>query len=296
MAFKHCVTLSFDYDPEAVQESSKMLVLCSETDVDEPMRWKEYKPPAECPKTCSIVTNHFTAYALVIQKPVTAIMPAAVAAIVSAMLAVAWSGGTTEIVAVSAAAVGFLVALIYSALWSGATTMTAPMNESLPGLPPADCEWTEESKRWCSKLTNLKESENKLVCENENFLIDTGSSGTRVYVGFYSRLGKTVEEAAVKVVPTDGNKAKALTERNNEAKILLTKRHINIVDYYKLLKEAPGEDRIPQKLLKETPGEDRIPQKLLKETPGEDRIPQKLLKETPGEDRIPQTPPPPPNY
>ncbi|KAI0226068.1 hypothetical protein LSAT2_023224 [Lamellibrachia satsuma] len=232
MAFKHCVTLSFDYDPEAVQESSKMLVLCSETDVDEPMRWKEYKPPAECPKTCSIVTNHFTAYALVIQKPVTAIMPAAVAAIVSAMLAVAWSGGTTEIVAVSAAAVGFLVALIYSALWSGATTMTAPMNESLPGLPPADCEWTEESKRWCSKLTNLKESENKLVCENENFLIDTGSSGTRVYVGFYSRLGKTVEEAAVKVVPTDGNKAKALTERNNEAKILLTKRHINIVDYY----------------------------------------------------------------
>ena len=109
------------------------------------MCWKEYKPPAECTedgstKTCSIVTNHFTAYALVTKKAVTAIKAAAVAAIVTAMLAVAWSGGTTEIVAMSAAAVGFIVALtcsalIYSALWSGATTKTAAMNESSPGLP-----------------------------------------------------------------------------------------------------------------------------------------------------------------
>ncbi|KAI0221409.1 hypothetical protein LSAT2_027246, partial [Lamellibrachia satsuma] len=198
MAFKQPVTLSFDYYPEAVQESSKMLVLCSETDVDEPMCWKEHKPPAECTedgstKTCSIVTKHFTGYALVTQKAVKVIISAAVAAVVAAMLAVAWSGGTAQ---------------------------------------PADCEWTKQSTRWRSKLTNLKESENKLVCKKENFLIATGSSGTRVYVGFYNRLINTIEEAAVKVVPTDGNKAKACKERRNEAKLLVLKiKHINIAAF-----------------------------------------------------------------
>ena len=96
----------------------KYCPICSETDVDEPMCWKEHKPPAECTedgftKTCSIVTNHFTGYALVTQKTLTAIMPVAVAKIV------AWSGGTTESVVGSAAAVG-LVALTCSALWSAA--------------------------------------------------------------------------------------------------------------------------------------------------------------------------------
>ncbi|KAI0216735.1 hypothetical protein LSAT2_031297 [Lamellibrachia satsuma] len=139
MAFRRPVTLSFHYDPEAVQESSKMLVLCSETDVDEPMCWKEHKPPAECTedgstKTCSIVTKHFTAYALVIQKAVTAIMPATVAAIDAAMLDDAWSGGTTELVVMSAA-VGLKVALIRSALWSHATTVTAAMYQFLFGSP-----------------------------------------------------------------------------------------------------------------------------------------------------------------
>ena len=116
------------------------------------MRWKEYKPPAECTedgstKTCSIVTNHFTAYALVIQKAVTAIMLYALATIVSAMLAVAWSGGTAEIVAVlAAAAVGCIVALIYSALWSGATTMTDAMNESLPGSHVSFFKYTQHKK------------------------------------------------------------------------------------------------------------------------------------------------------
>ena len=58
------------------------------------------------------------------------------------------------------------------------------------------------------------------------------SSGTRVYVGFNSPLVNTVEEAAVKVLPTDGNKKKALKERNNETKILVRISHINIVAYY----------------------------------------------------------------
>ena len=106
--------------------------ICSETDVDEPMCWKEHKPPAECTedgstKTCSIVTKHFTGYALVIQKAVTAIMAAAVAAIDTAMLDVAWSGGTTELVV--------SVALACSALWSRATTMIAAVYKSLLGSP-----------------------------------------------------------------------------------------------------------------------------------------------------------------
>ena len=122
------------------------------------MCWKEYKPPAECTedgstKTCSIVTNHFTAYALVIQKAVTAIMPAAVAAVVAAMLAVTWLGGTKERAAVAAviaamlavawlggttemvvlsAAVGLILARKHSALWSRATTM---MRKFLLGSP-----------------------------------------------------------------------------------------------------------------------------------------------------------------
>ena len=51
-------------------------------------------------------------------------MPAAVEAVVTAMLDVAWSGGTTMIVAMSAA-VAVIVALTCSPVWSGVTTMTA---------------------------------------------------------------------------------------------------------------------------------------------------------------------------
>ena len=103
------------------------------------MFWKEHKPPAECTengstKTCSIVTNHFSLYTLAYKKVVTVIMPAAVAAIVAAMLAVAWSGGTTEIAAISAA-VALIVAVMWSDVWSGATTPAVAMHKSLPGSP-----------------------------------------------------------------------------------------------------------------------------------------------------------------
>ena len=53
------------------------------------------------------------------------------------------------------------------------------------------------------------------------------SSETPVYLGFYSRLEKTVEEVAVKVVPTDGNKAKACREAN----VLVKINHINIAAF-----------------------------------------------------------------
>ena len=56
------------------------------------------------------------------------------------------------------------------------------------------------------------------------------SSGTFVYVGFVCE-ASTVEEVAVKVVPLDGNKAKAFTERENEAYILVRIDHINITAY-----------------------------------------------------------------
>ena len=112
------------------------------------MCWTECKPRAECTedgstKTCSILTNHFTAYALVTQKAVTTIMLATVAAIVAAMLADAWSGCTTEIVVVSAAVA--LVALTCSALW---TTMTAAMYESMLGSPVSFFIYSASKERY----------------------------------------------------------------------------------------------------------------------------------------------------
>ncbi|KAI0225018.1 hypothetical protein LSAT2_023991, partial [Lamellibrachia satsuma] len=92
----------------------------------------------------------------------------------------------------------------------------------------ADCDWVnQQSRRWHTELTNLKKSENELVCKKENFLIGSVSSETPVYLGFYSRLEKTVEEVAVKVVPTDGNKAKACREAN----VLVKINHINIAAF-----------------------------------------------------------------
>ena len=71
-----------------------------------------------------------------------------------------------------------------------------------------------------------------LAVYNVNNLIVTyfhRSCGIRVYVGFYSNLANYVEEVAVKVVPLDGNQAKAFAER--EANILVKLNHINLAAY-----------------------------------------------------------------
>ena len=84
------------------------------------------------------------------------------------------------------------------------------------------------NSQWCSIFLTLT-----VYNVNNLFVIYFHrSSGTRVYVGFYSHLADTVKEAAVKVLPTDGNKTKACTERKNEAQLLaLEIEHINIAAF-----------------------------------------------------------------